>query len=205
MKRLVFGVGVMDADYVVGINETIGYDDKGQRLRRKVWICPFYLSWVDMLRRCYSERLKARHPSYLGCYSIPEWHHFMQYRAWMETQDWEGKQLDKDILFPGNKLYSPETCVFVDQRVNKFATERQNDRGDWPIGVYFKEKVNKFSASCMSVLTGKRKYLGSYNTPDEAHQAWLSYKLEQARILASQQIDPRVAKALIDRYENYQS
>lgn len=43
----------------------------------------------------------------------------------------------------------------------------------------------------------------SIETAELAHKAWLQYKLEQARILATKQTDVRVAKALIDRYENY--
>jgi glutaredoxin 1 len=37
----------------------------------------------------------------------------------------------------------------------------------------------------------------------EAHQAWLKCKQEVALEFAAEQTDPRVAKALIDRYENY--
>ena len=37
----------------------------------------------------------------------------------------------------------------------------------------------------------------------EAHQAWLKRKLELATLLAAEQTDERVAKALIARYTNY--
>jgi len=36
----------------------------------------------------------------------------------MERQDWEGKHLDKDILIPGNKIYSPDRCIFVSSLIN---------------------------------------------------------------------------------------
>jgi hypothetical protein len=55
--------------------------------------------------------------------------------------------------------------------------------------------------------SGTRKYLGLFSTPEEAHQAWLKAKLELAKELAAEILaeggDPRVAKALVDRYENY--
>lgn len=57
----------------------------------------------------------------------------------------------------------------------------------------------------MDFKTGKSIYLGAFKDPDSAHAAWLSYKLEQAKILAAQQTDERVAKALVARYENYKS
>lgn len=197
MGKLVYGVGINDADYSLYKIEFIN----GKQVN--TWSCPFYQKWVSMLSRCYNEKLHNKHPSYIGCHSIPEWHYFMTFRAWMIGQDWEGKQLDKDILFPGNKLYGPDTCVFVDQKVNKFITERQNHRGEWPIGVHFYKRYNKFNADCCDVVTGKRKNLGYFNTPEEAHKAWLDFKLQQAYILASEQSDIRVAEALINRYKYY--
>jgi hypothetical protein len=47
------------------------------------------------------------------------------------------------------------------------------------------------------------KHLGYFSTPEEAHQAWLKAKIELAKELAAEQTDPRIAKALINRYENY--
>ena len=54
-----------------------------------------------------------------------------------------------------------------------------------------------------SLLSGKRESLGLFSTAEDAHKAWLAHKLEKAYILAAEQLDERVAKALIDRYENY--
>jgi len=194
INKLVFGIGINDADYSVC-----------SRLKGKRLWCPFYRKWMDMLRRCYSEKYQKAKPTYIGCYVTFNWLTFSIFKAWMEQQDWQGKELDKDLLCPGNKLYSPETCVFVDRKVNGFLLESNASRGEYPIGViYQKEKLtNKFKVLCRSVLTSKQKYLGYFSTPEEAHQAWLAFKLEQAHLLAAQQSDLRVAKALIDRYENY--
>jgi hypothetical protein len=132
----------------------------------------------------------------------------------METQDWEGKELDKDLLYKNNKIYSPNTCLFVSQRVNKFLTERGARRGDFPIGVSYlkrsKKMVNELSKPYIARVRnglGKDKYLGMFSTAQEAHEAWLSAKIEMAKQLAieilSEGGDPRIAQALVDRYENY--
>jgi len=191
-KSLIFGVGINDSD-----------DKIYNKVDGKNIICLFYSRWRGMLERCYSLKLKIKHPTYDYCECVPEWIYFSNFKAWMEKQDWENKQLDKDILFPGNKIYGPETCIFIDQKVNKFVTDRKLGRGEWPIGVHFHKPLKLFLAQCNSVETGKRIYLGCYDTPEEAHLAWLSFKLEQAHILAAEQKDPRVAQALISRYENY--
>lgn len=202
MKRnkLVYGVGIMDADYVVKKFER--WYENGKRKHKQIWICPFYEKWKDMLKRCYSEKYQERCPTYKGCSVCQEWLTFSNFRAWMEQQDYEGKQLDKDILFPGNKVYSPETCVFVDQWVNLFLTERQNDRGEYMIGVHWRKDLSKFRANCNDG-SGKNKHLGYFTNEVDAHKAWLDCKLKLAYQLASEQTDPRTAKALIERYENY--
>ena len=175
--KLVFGVGINDAGYVVQIKETV-FHVQGKRKRKLVWECPFYRKWTDMLKRCYSEYYQSKCPTYKDCFVTDEWLTFSNFKVWMEQQDWEGKQLDKDILFPNNKIYSPEACVFVDARVNLFIIERAAGRGEWPIGVHLDKRDRKFGARCSSVVTGKQESLGCFKTPEEAHQAWLSFKLE---------------------------
>lgn len=191
-----FGVGINDSDtpvYKTG---------KVEGKKKILWICPFYKRWSDMLKRCYY--VKYKDDAYFGDkYVCDEWLYFSRFKLWMETQDWEGKHLDKDLLIPGNKIYGPEACVFVDPRVNTFVIECNSNRGEWPVGVSYIESRNKFRASCSENLTGKKKTIGHFKTPEEAHAAWLEFKLDQAKVLASMQTDVRVAKALVYRYENY--
>lgn len=108
-RSLICGFGVNDADYYT--------QTKSPR-----WRCPYYQTWHSMLNRCYNEKHLRRQPAYLGCSVCGEWHKFSVFKAWMIKQDWEGKELDKDLLVQGNKVYGPETCVFVSGLVNKFIT-----------------------------------------------------------------------------------
>ena len=200
--KLVCGVGINDADYVVEKKETIGYVG-GKRKQRLIWICPYYKAWKSMLVRCYSTKYQDRQPTYKGCSVSEEWLTFSKFRAWMENQDWEGKQLDKDLLFEENKIYSSETCVFVTPMVNSFTTDCGATRGEWMIGVCWHKGSSKFMAQCCNPFTKRSEHLGYFNCPQEAHKAWLKRKLELAHLLAAEQTDPRVAKALIERYTNY--
>lgn len=202
-KKLVYGIGINDADYVVQKFETIGYIN-GKQKQKRVWRCPYYKTWANMLERCYSAGYQERHPTYRGCTVSKEWHTFSNFRAWMEEQDWEGKQLDKDLLIEGNKTYSSDTCVFVTQAVNKFTADSGAARGEWLIGVYWDKEKGKFKTQCSNPFTKKREHLGLFTSEQEAHEAWLKRKLELAHELASIQTDPRVAKALIKRYSKPQ-
>jgi hypothetical protein len=202
--KLVFGVGINDADYVVEKKETI--EVNGVRKQKLVWVCPYYRAWRDMLQRCYSSKFQERRPTYKGCSVSEEWLTFSTFRAWMEKQDWEGMQLDKDLLFTGNKVYSKETCVFVTQEVNSFTLDSGASRGECLLGVCWHKGAGKFMSRCNNPFTKKNgDYLGLFVNELEAHQTWLKRKLELAHLLAAEQTDGRVAKALIARYTNYEN
>ena len=198
-KKLVFGIGNNDADYIVEKKEMIGCID-GKIKQKRIWICAYYQAWTSMLMRCYSAKHQERYPTYVGCTVSDEWLTFRVFKAWMEKQQWEGNQLDKDLLIEGNKVYSPATCVFVSPVVNTFTVDRGNDRGEWLIGVDWHKPTGKFRSRCSNPFTKKREHLGCFTCEVEAHNAWAKRKLELAKELAAVQTDERVAKALIDRY-----
>ena len=104
-RSLVHGVGVNDSDY----------DTRNQK---NGWLCPFYVKWCTMLRRCYSLKWHKQYPTYIGCSVCPEWRYFSKFRLWMSTQNWKGMDLDKDILVKGNQVYSPDTCCFIPAAIN---------------------------------------------------------------------------------------
>lgn len=199
---LVYGVGINDADYVVERKETIGYVN-GKRKQKLVWVCPYYLAWRNMLERCYSEAWHKKYPTYIGCSVSEDWKYLSKFKIWMEQQEWEGMQLDKDLLFESNKVYSEETCVFVTSMVNSFTIDSGAARGEWLIGAYWNKGRGKFASQCRNPFTKKLEYLGLFVNELEAHQVWIKRKLELAHLLAEEQTDERVAKALIARYTAY--
>lgn len=202
VKPTVYGVGVNDVDYVVQKLETVGYVN-GKVKQKMVWMCPYYRVWRNMLMRCYSTKYQETHPTYIGCSVSEDWKYLSVFKAWMEKQDFEGMQLDKDLLFEGNRVYSEETCVFVSREVNSFTIDKGASRGEWLIGCYWNKRDGKFMSHCNNPFTKKQEYLGLFTSELEAHQAWLKRKLELAHLIAAEQTDERVGKALIERYTNY--
>lgn len=188
-KSLVFGVGVNDADYFVE-----SYDGG---IRNS---CPFYRKWKDMLTRCYSKKFHSKNPSYIGCSVCAEWLIFSKFKSWMEKQSWEGMDLDKDIIFVGNKIYSPENCAFVPSYVNKFVLEGPSKNPCGTNGNYFNKKIGKFVAQCKNPLSGKREYLGLFANEADAAAAWKSRKHQISMKVAYLQSDQRVAMALMVRF-----
>ena len=79
-----------------------------------------------------------------------EWLNFQNFAEWYEKNYYEipGEImcLDKDILIKRNKTYSPETCVFVSNRINNLFVKNDYNRGEYPIGVNLYKRTNKYRA-----------------------------------------------------------
>lgn len=192
-RSMVHGVGINDADYTIQ-----KFSGSGSS-RARSWVCPYYCVWANMLKRCYASSEKWQ-PSYVNCTVSEEWHTFSVFRKWMDSQDWQGMDLDKDLACPGNKIYGPEYCLFIDPTINSFLSRGQGAKGNFPIGVCFDKINNKFMASCKDSFTGKSKWLGRFSCPNEAHEAWRREKHSQAIRFADIQTDPRIARALRNYY-----
>ena len=143
MNKLVYGVGVNDLDYRTRVYEYVT-EDGGKKVRKPVFICKYYAAWKRMLERCYSKKFLESNPSYNGTSVCSEWLSATAFKKWMEQQDWQDKCLDKDIIVPGNRLYSPETCAFVTNATNSFVTASDASRGDYPIGVDLHKRAGKY-------------------------------------------------------------
>lgn len=136
-----------------------------------------------MFTRCYGENHLLRNPTYEGCSVDQDWHLFSNFLKWMEEQDWVGKQLDKDILVEGNKVYGGDTCIFVDSNINQLFSTRSRGN-DLPCGVAHHKAGSKYQAYCN--LKGKRVHLGLFTCLDTAELAHLGKKLEAIKGILSE-------------------
>lgn len=207
--KKIYGVGINDVDYPVHEFE-YEKDEKGNmKISKRIWTCPFYEVWRDMLKRCFSKKDQERNPAYIGATVCNEWLYLSNFKNWMESQPWEGKQLDKDLLVVGNREYSPENCIFIPNELNQFFKERSNDRGPYPIGVTFHHSTGKYVARCSDPFLNKRVSLGIHSTTEGAFEAWRKYKhslaLKYADILQNDGYPERVVDALRKRYEDFEN
>lgn len=180
--RLVSGKGINDADYQIS-----------PIVNGKQTKCIFYQRWKHMLERCYSSKLHITHPTYKDCTVCNEWLSFMNFRSWMVKQDWEGMQLDKDIMFPDNKIYSPETCRFVTKDINTFFTDSRASRGEYLIGV----TLNCDHYRSRITHKGSSIHLGYFGTEIEAHNAWKEHKIMQFNELIDDPVNEYIREGLI--------
>lgn len=80
-----------------------------------------------MLNRCCSGKLHKRESTYINCKVCDEWLNFQNFSEWFKNNYYEVEgqrmELDKDILNKGNKIYSPNTCIFVPHNINNLFTK----------------------------------------------------------------------------------
>jgi len=202
LKTLLAGVGINDSDYVQQKFEKTGNRlPSGGWQYKQVWKCPYYAVWESIINRCYAPSHIKKNTKYLGCTVCEDWKTFSIFKSWMVSQDWKGKQLDKDFLVKGNKIYNPITCVFITQGVNKFPTDHAKARGKYMLGVSITSS-GKFKARCSNPFntTKKEEVIGTYTTEIEAHLAWKARKHEHGLRLAEEQSDQRIALILKNLY-----
>lgn len=173
-RKPIYGIGINDSTYEVTI-----------KIDGKYIMCPYYQKWLSMLQRCYCKIFQKRRPTYIGCYVCDEWMVFSNFKSWMKKQDWQGKQLDKDILSQGNKAYTPDNCIFVTLAINSLITSSNNQNG-LPVGVYPSRK--SYKAACM--IDGKSVHVGVYKTPEKAFNAYKEVKYRAIRDAANKQVEP---------------
>lgn len=130
--------------------------------------------WIYMLERCYSDAYKAKFPAYENCTVCDSWLNYQNFARWYDNNYYEvqGEKmcLDKDILSNGEKIYSPETCVFVPNKLNNIFTNKKSNKGDYPTGVTYHKQKHKYIARLSKF--NKNVELGGYDTPEKAFNAY---------------------------------
>jgi len=194
-NKLVAGIGINDSDYPV-----VRYAYVNGK-RKITWKCPFYEKWKNMLDRVSS------HQNYGDSGVSPEWVRFSGFKCWMEGISWDGLELDKDLLVKGNKVYGPDTCVFVPHWINSLLLDRGKARGNFPLGVSYQQtskstKIQGPSKKNFLAQITKKGYLGVFHTIEEAHRAWQKEKIiqiqESVNLWAKEQsFNTKVADSLL--------
>lgn len=149
-----------------------------------------YGIWRNMICRCtdgHSSRIKE--PTYESCTICDEWLIFSRFKEWFDQNSlWCAKEpridLDKDILYKANKLYSPQTCVVVPHSINMLFVKNNKSRGELPVGVSYDRTRKKYKATIGKY--DRHVYLGRYDTPEEAFQAYKKAKEQHIKDVADE-------------------
>lgn len=169
-----------------------------------------YNTWNSMLARCYNPKNKNHINAYKDCKVDERFHNLQDFGLWFDENYYEvGNErmtLDKDILYKGNKIYSPDTCIFTPIRINNLFGNNSIRRGEYLKGVTFCKRAQKYMARCWIIDENNNRKnigLGYYETEIEAFNAYKTFKEQYIKIVAKEyygKIPERLFNALI-RYK----
>lgn len=190
--KRVYGIGYIgEGEYTPHIN--------GKRTRQ-------YQIWLKVLERCYASYVERKYPSYKQCEVDERWHNFQNFAKWYDDNyyvvEGEKMEIDKDILVKGNKIYSPETCVFVPKRINLLFVKNDVNGRKLPIGVCFYKRDKKYQVNCKDDKSNDI-YLGRYDTIEEAFDVYKTFKESVIKKVANQYKD-KIPERLYIAMVNYQ-
>lgn len=141
-----------------------------------------YRAWVDMLKRCTKGFYRNKNMAYEDCEVGEEFLYYPNYYKWITSQEnyevWKNTPnfaVDKDIIVKGNKIYAPDKCCLVPNRINNLIKPNKKRRGECVIGV-FKKPNGKFVAQCWDGLLQKNIFLGNYENEMDGFIAYKKYK-----------------------------
>ena len=169
MYPSVYGIGFLG----IGKHKSI-CEDNPQKT------CKKYETWRGLFKRCYDEKSLAKSPTYRECDVCNEWHNYQVFGDWYDENYYEvpneKMELEKDILVKGNKLYSPETCIFVPKTINNLFIRTNLRRRNLPTGVT--KYKDKYMATVSNKKENNSQYIGTFDTPEKAFMAYKKAKEE---------------------------
>ena len=189
LRKLVYGVGVND----IMIPEFT---------KTRTW-----RTWCGIVRRTDKRDPKWLSQQgkeyYADCTLDPRWFKLSAFKEWIEKwDDFANKEVDKDLLVPGNKIYGPDTCLMVRPIVNAWY-KPNTVSGDLPRGVTWNtawkrgKSPNPYRAQ-ITPIGGKRTGLGYYATMEEASAVFEKARKEQIQILIETETDSKVKNAMME-------
>ena len=169
----------------------IGINDYDGKVKESVKMAKCYEIWRDMLKRCYVDYNKPKSRSYCDCIVDDRWIKFSNFVEFFNNPEngyIEGHNIDKDLLsrdlpVEERRKYSLENCCFLPQLINNAISLQKSHRGKYPIGVS-KGKGGRYSANVNNPIDKRQEFLGLFDTPDLAFEAYRKRKKEIITYLA---------------------
>ena len=162
-------IEVLGGNTIKDCKDIYGKWSSGVTYQEKRYNTKSFNTYSAIVSRCTKSFQKIS-PHYEGV--TTSFTSFDQFADWSYTQigsDILDYDIDKDLLKRGNRVYSPENCVYLPSYINRSISLRQESRSNLPRGVVPRVQLGK-EVYVASIRVGKKlKYLGTFNNPEDAH------------------------------------
>lgn len=149
----------------IGITDISIKDADGNKLHS-------YELWSGILGRCYSKSRLKTYPANRGLSVCEEWLTFSNFKRYYDKHYRKGTLLNRSILKPDNRIYSPEHCRFVPTHVHRLLACPNSKETEHEQGVYLQKGKLYTSVS----KYGKKVTAGPFDTKQEAYVAYKASK-----------------------------
>lgn len=166
----------------LGINDlgVVPRDENGK-------VAKSYQHWIKIFYRSYSPDHHDKFPTYVGCSVDDRWHTLSNFIEWFDARYVQGWEVDKDVLVPENKVYSPDTCLIIPAHLNTIMSCCRVGNVH-PVGIHYRKDRGKWVAQ----LGRKPKtiHLGSFDNMQDAIDSHIAAKLSYvSEILSEYNLD----------------
>ncbi len=149
-----------------------------------------YHTWRGMLRRCYQDDGTAK--TYYDIVSVcRDWWCYETYEKWYDKNHRDGFEVDKDFTVLDCKVYSPDTCCFIPNKINAILGKKTYNTvrkyKDLPTGVSYHVRDEKYTSQCFDGT--KLQHYGYHSTPESAFLAYKPNKEFYIRRAAQEYFD----------------
>lgn len=145
-------------------------------------------SWRGIQNRCKpGGHIQGKRPTYIGC--VNRFESFQEFAEWCQSdagyqlriETGEIMHLDKDLIIPGNKVYSKDTCCFVPANINTLLLFPSSRKHEYlPVGCSISNR-SKYFYSYINGADKKTVFLGYFSDKMEAHAKWQTEKVKIIR------------------------
>lgn len=154
-----------------------GYTKRGFSTKQGEKVSKVYDCWRRMLHRTHQSWWNV-HPTYTGATLAEEWFCYDTFYEWYENncpdESWD---LDKDLLSYDKLIYSPNTCCFLPEQINKALVYTPEPT--------FAEKKGRGTFE----LYFRGKYVTSSRDREELKPLYVKRKNDYVRSLAETHLD----------------
>lgn len=148
-----------------------------------------FQTWQGMHSR--AENYSGHKPEYTDVKVCEEWYNFQNFAKWYHENYYEVKgdimNLDKDIMQPNSRIYSPKTCCFLPRRLNEIFHNLNKIRSNGlPIGIEWAKRKTSEDGYRVKVTyvddTNHRKYIRkTFDCLEDAKEFYSKFKQEDTR------------------------
>lgn len=197
-KNLIY---ISDKEHTLLQNNNISIDELIHRQEYVLYISnghrTAYMVYNGIFNRCYRTKESGARECYENAYMyegwlkdpdlFAEWYEYNYYDC-----DGESMAVDKDLLFPGNKEYSPYKCCILPQTLNTMLSNCKKHRGnkwrrvnmDLPLGVRYDERLKMYHGQIKLFGFDEIINLSYWDTPEEAFKEYKRHKQADILIMA---------------------